>query len=68
MKKFWSFLLIILFLGFLAHVQAQKKSKKSYKKRHKTNKRQQLSFVACFFDLIPPQCELPKADEELDEK
>ena len=67
MKRFWSFLLVFLFLGFSAHVQAQKKSKKSYKKRHKTKTRQQLSFVACFFDLIPPQCELPKADEELDE-
>ena len=67
MKRFWSFLLIILFLGFSAHAQAQKKGKKSYKKHHKTKKRQQLSFVACFFDLIPPQCELPKADEELDE-
>ena len=67
MKRFWSFLLIILFLGFSAHAQAQKKGKKSYKKHHKTEIRQQLSFVACFFDLIPPQCELPKADEELDE-
>ena len=67
MKRLWSFLLVFLFLGFSAHVQAQKKGKKPYKKRHKTKKRQQLSFVACFFDLIPPQCELPKADEELDE-
>ena len=67
MKRFWSFLLIILFLGFSAHVQAQKKGKKSYKKRHKMKKRQQLSFVPCFFDLIPPQSEFPKADEELDE-
>ena len=67
MKRCWSFLLIILFLGFSAHAQAQKKGKKSYKKRHKTKKRQQHSFVYCFFDLIPPQNELPKADEELDE-
>ena len=67
MKRFWSFLLIILFLGFSAHAQAQKKGKKSYKKRHKTEIRQRHSFIACFFDLIPPQNELPKADEELDE-
>ena len=45
----------------------RKKVKKNYKKRHKTKKRQHVSFVVCFFDLIPPQCELPKADEELDE-
>ena len=32
MKKFWSFLLIILFLGFSAHVQAQKKGKKKLQK------------------------------------
>ena len=67
MKRFWSFLLIILFLGFSADVQAQKKGKKSYKKRHKTKIRQRHYFTACFFDLIPPQNELPKADEELDE-
>ena len=66
MKRFWSFLLIILFLGFSAHVQAQKKGKKSYKKRYKTKTRLQHSFVYCFFE-EPPQCELPKADEELDE-
>ena len=66
MKKCWSFLLIILFLGFSVHVQAQKKGKKSYKKHHKTKIRQRHSFIACFFD-EPPQCELPKADEELDE-
>ena len=66
MKRFWSFLLIILFLGFSTHAQAQKKGKKSYKKRHKTEIRQRHSFIACFFD-EPPQCELPKADEELDE-
>ena len=65
MKRCWSFLLIILFLGFSAHAQAQKKGKKSYKKRHKTEIRQRHSFVVCFFDLIPSQCELPKADEEL---
>ena len=67
MKRFWSFLLIILFLGFSAHAQAQKKGKKSYEKRHKTKIRQRHYFTACFFDLIPPQNELPKADEELDE-
>ena len=68
MKRFYPFLLLAVLLGFSAQTQAQKKGKKSYKKRHKTKKRQQLSFVACFFDLIPPpQCELPKADEELDE-
>ena len=67
MKRFWSFLLIILFLGFSAHAQAQKKGKKSYKKRHKTKIRQRHYFTACFFDLIPPQNKLPKADEELDE-
>ena len=67
MKRLWSFLLVFLFLGFSAHAQAQKKGKKNYKKRHKTKKRQHVSFVVCFFDLIPPQCELPKADEELDE-
>ena len=70
MKRFYPFLLLAVLLGFSAQAQAQaqKKGKKSYKKRHKTKKRQQLSFVACFFDLIPPpQCELPKADEELDE-
>ena len=66
MKRFWSFLLIILFLGFSTHAQAQKKGKKSYKKRHKTEIRQRHSFIACFFD-EPLQCELPKADEELDE-
>ena len=33
MKRFWSFLLIILFLGFSTHAQAQKKGKKSYKKK-----------------------------------
>jgi tonB len=66
MKRFWSFLLVFLFLEFSAHVQAQKKGKKSYKKRHKTEIRQRHSFIACFFD-EPPQCELPKADEELDE-
>ena len=69
MKRFYPFLLLAVLLGFSAQTQAQKKGKKSYKKRHKTKKRQQLSFVACFFDLIPPpQCELPKADEELDEE
>ena len=64
MKRFWSFLLIILFLGFSAHVQAQKKGKKSYKKRHKTKKSPSLPY-SYYLPVEPPQCELPKADEEL---
>lgn len=66
MKRLHLFLLLIVLLGFSAHAQAQKKGKKPYKKHHKTKKRQRHSFIACFFD-EPPQCELPKADEELDE-
>ena len=38
MKRFWSFLLIILFLGFSAHVQAQKKGKKTTKNAIKRRK------------------------------
>ena len=72
MKRFWSFLLIILFLGFSAHVQAQKKGKKFYKKHHKTKKSQRKnnSPVLPYSYYLPvelPQCGLPKADEELDE-
>ena len=66
MKRFWSFLLIILFLGFSAHVQAQKKGKKSYKKRHKTKKSPSLPY-SYYLPVEHPQCGLPKADEELDE-
>ena len=67
MKKFWSFLLIILFLGFSAHVQAQKKGKKSYKKRHKTKKSPSLPY-SYYLPVELPHCKLPKADEELDEE
>ena len=67
MKRFWSFLLIILFLGFSAHVQAQKKGKKSYKKRHKTKKSPSLPY-SYYLPVEHPQCGLPKADEELDEE
>ena len=66
MKRFWSFLLIILFLGFSAHVQAQKKGKKSYKKRHKTKKSPSLPY-SYYLPVEHPQCGLPKVDEELDE-
>ena len=66
MKRFWSFLLIILFLGFSAHVQAQKKGKKSYKKRHKTKKSPSLPY-SYYLPVELPQCGLPKADEELEE-
>ena len=66
MKRFYPFLLLAVLLGFSAQAQAQKKGKKSYKKRYKTKTRLQHSFVYCFFE-EPPQCELPKADEELDE-
>ena len=67
MKRFWSFLLIILFLGFSAHVQAQKKGKKSYKKRHKTKKSPSLPY-SYYLPVELPHCKLPKADEELDEE
>ena len=67
MKKFWSFLLIILFLGFSTHAQAQKKGKKSYKKHHKTKKRQPLPYDY-YHPVELPHCKLPKADEELDEE
>ena len=66
MKKFWSFLLIILFLGFSTHAQAQKKGKKSYKKRHKTKKSPSLPY-SYYLPVELPHCKLPKADEELDE-
>ena len=66
MKRFWSFLLIILFLGFSAHVQAQKKGKKSYKKRHKTKKSPSLPY-SYYLPVELPHCKLPKVDEELDE-
>ena len=66
MKRFYPFLLLAVLLGFSAQAQAQKKGKKYYKKRYKTKTRLQHSFVYCFFE-EPPQCELPKADEELDE-
>ena len=72
MKRFWSFLLIILFLGFSAHAQAQKKGKKSYKKRHKTKKSQRKNNspalpYSYYHPVELPHCKLPKADEELDE-
>ena len=73
MKKFWSFLLIILFLGFSTHAQAQKKGKKSYKKSHKTKKSQRKNNnpvlpYSYYHPVELPHCKLPKADEELDEE
>ena len=66
MKRFWSFLLIILFLGFSAHAQAQKKGKNKTKKSQRKNNSPALPY-SYYHPVELPQCELPKADEELDE-